>query len=89
MSHGQEAPQQIETVHCLVINRVYFLYLFHLMKRKDVYFSRGFTFWNEYDMISLVYLIGDVSTIPNTFYHKYFGYIRVLARLKNSAFSAD
>ena len=28
---------------------------------KKVYIIRGFTFWNEYDMISLVYLIGDVS----------------------------
>ena len=49
MSRGQEAPKQIETVHCLVMNRVYFM--------------------NEY--------------------HKYFGYVRVLARLKNLVFSAD
>ena len=25
---------------------------------KNVYFIRGFTFWNEYDMICFVYLIG-------------------------------
>ena len=25
MTRGQEAPKQIETVHCLVVNRVYFL----------------------------------------------------------------
>ena len=49
MSRGKEAPKQIETVHCLVINRVYFM--------------------NEY--------------------HRNFGYIRVLAQLKNSVFSAD
>ena len=71
------------------------------MKRKNVYFIRGFTFWNEYDMISLVYFIsdvsmislvyfiGDVSRYSNTFYHKYFGYVRVLAQLKNSEISAD
>ena len=56
---------------------------------KNVYFIPGFTFWNEYDMISLVYLLGDVSSYSFTFYHKYFGYVRVLSQLKNSVFSAD
>ena len=58
------------------------------MKQKNVYYIRGFTFWNENDMVSLVYLIGDVLGIPNTFYHNYVGYVRVLAQLKNSVFSA-
>ena len=45
-------------------------------------------FWNEYDMISLVYLVETYLDISNTFYLKYFGYIRVLTQLKNSVFSA-
>ena len=28
-----------------------------------VYIIRGFTFWNEYDMISFAYLFGDVSRV--------------------------
>ena len=27
MTRGQEAPKQIETVHCLVIDRVFFLWM--------------------------------------------------------------
>ena len=47
MTRGQEAPKQIKTVHCLVINRVYFLMneMIFISSRevKNVYFIRGFT----------------------------------------------
>ena len=32
---------------------------------------------------------GTFLGIPNTFYHKYFGYVRLLAQLKTSVFSGD
>ena len=47
------------------------------------YFNLGFTFWNEYDMFFLFTSSGTFLGILNTFYHKYFGYVRVLAQVKN------
>ena len=43
---------------------------------------------NEY-LFLLLTSSGTFLGIPNTFYHKYFGYVRVLAQLQNSVFSED
>ena len=57
------------------------------MKQKNVYFIRGLTFWNAYDMFYLVYLIGDVSNILNTFYYDFRGRYEYWHTWKKTVFS--
>ena len=83
MNRGQEAPIQIETVHCLIEKKVYFKYdiLFHFVERKMYLTFVASQFGMNMTVVLLFTTSGTFLGIHNTFYHKYFGYVRVLAQL--------